>query len=162
MFVADAVAEGRNAERRHAVEIAGGEAAQSAAAETGIGFAQPQPVEVLAEAGDRLAHRLKQAEVAERVDQQFADQEFDREIIDALGLALRRAARALHPHVDGAVPRRQRDRRVPFAIGRRLRCRTERISELGHDRLAQRADGGIRPRLVTEGLARLHWPCPHR
>ena len=83
VLVTDAVAIGRDAERRHAVEIAGGEPPQSAIAERGVKLGLAQLVEIGAKAFQRGARRLDQLQVRQRVEQQAADQEFDREVIDA-------------------------------------------------------------------------------
>ena len=84
IFVADAVAIGGDAERRHAVEVAGREPAKPAVAERGVRLDLAQAIEIGAKASERRARRLDQLQVRQRVEQQAADQEFDRQVIDAL------------------------------------------------------------------------------
>ena len=57
MIVADAVAEGRDPEARHALHQAGGEPAETAIAERGIGFGAAHPVEIDAEIAERRGDR---------------------------------------------------------------------------------------------------------
>ena len=59
VVVADAVAVGGDAERRHALHEAGGEPAEAAIAERGVGLELAQPVEVDAELAQRLARRRR-------------------------------------------------------------------------------------------------------
>ncbi len=86
--VADAVAMGRHVDRRHAFHEAGGETAEAAIAKRGIRFERGDHVEVDAERGKRLAHVVQQAEIGEGIAHQAADQELQREIVDALGLLI--------------------------------------------------------------------------
>ena len=86
--VADAVAVRRHLDGRHALHEAGGEPAETAIAERRVGLEFGDQVDVDAERGQRLAHALHQAEIGEGVAHQAADQEFEREVIDALGAAL--------------------------------------------------------------------------
>ena len=50
----------------------------------GIGFRFAHLLEIDAQVPQRLLHRLDHGEVAERVEQQAADQVLDRKVIDAL------------------------------------------------------------------------------
>ena len=84
VVVADAIAMRGDGQRRHAVHEAGGETAEAAVAERGVGLDPAQVREIDAELVERLRHRLGDAEIGHRVEQQAADQEFEREIIDAL------------------------------------------------------------------------------
>ena len=122
VLVADAISVRRDAERRHALHEAGGEAAEPAIAQAGIRLLRAQPVQIHVDAGQRLAHRLGQAEIAERVEQQAADQELEREIVDPLAAALRRLLPGQQPAIDHRIPQRQGggDEPVPVAGGRGL------------------------------------------
>ena len=84
MLVADAIAIGRDAERRHAVEIAGGEPSEPAIAERGVRLDRAQPIEIGAQVASAARAGSISRRLVERVEQQPADQEFDREVIDAL------------------------------------------------------------------------------
>ena len=81
---------GRHVDRRHALHEAGGEPAEAAIAERGVRLERGDHVEVDAERGERLAHGVEQAEIGEGIAHQAADQEFERQVVDALGLVCRR------------------------------------------------------------------------
>ena len=119
VVVADAVAVGGDAEARHAFHEAGGEPAEAAIAERGVGLGRAQAVEVDAEVAERGARDVGEAEIAEHVGEQPADQEFERQVVDAL--APLRVARALgrEPAMDDPVANREGGRDEPVAIGRR-------------------------------------------
>ena len=78
VLVADAVAEGVDLQRRHALHEAGGEPAEAAIAERRIRLLLPQRLQIHSLERQRLAHGVHQAEIAHRVEQQAADQEFER------------------------------------------------------------------------------------
>ena len=63
MLVADAIADGGYLEARHAFEIAGGEPAEAAIAERGIGLHRPDGVEIDAEFLEGGANSVVEAEV---------------------------------------------------------------------------------------------------
>ena len=125
VVVADAVAVGRDAEARHALHEAGGEPAEAAIAERRVGLGRAQAVGIDAEVAERGARDVGEAEIAEHIGEQPADQEFERQIVDAL--AALRVARALggEPAMDDPVADGVRGRDEPVAIGRRARdpCR---------------------------------------
>ena len=111
--VADAVAVGRHADRRHALHEAGGEPPEAAVAERGVGLELGDLVEVDVEQLQRRAHRLGQPEVRDRVAHQPADQELEAEVVDPL-LALEvGGAGRVHPVLDGAVAGDQDHRLQP-------------------------------------------------
>ncbi len=83
VVVTDAVAVRGNAERRHALDEAGGEPAEAAVAEAGVGLERAQAVEIDVQFGERIAHGFGDAEVVEVVEQQAADEEFERQVVDA-------------------------------------------------------------------------------
>ena len=82
--VADAIAMRRDVDGRHAFHEAGGEPAEAAIAERRVRLQRGDEVEVDAERRQRLAHVVHQAEIGEGVAHQAADQEFQRQVIDAL------------------------------------------------------------------------------
>src|SRR5277367_1883716 len=84
VVVADAVAVRGDRQRRHAVHETRGEAAEAAIAERRIGLDLAQVRQIDAELVERLRHRLRDAEIGQGVEQQAPNQEFKREIIDAL------------------------------------------------------------------------------
>ena len=116
VLVADAVAVGGHAHRRHALHEAGREPAEAAVAERRVGLELGDHVEIDVELLQRLAQRLGQAEVPDCVAHQPADQELEAEIIDPLRAAGVGLARRRHPAVDGAVAHDQ-DRRLQPVVG---------------------------------------------
>ena len=100
IVVADAIAVGRDRERRHAVHEAGGEASEAAVAERGVGLDPAQVREVDAELVEGFGHRLGDAEIGHRVEQQAPDQEFKRQVIDALAPVGIDAVQGFEPAAD--------------------------------------------------------------
>ena len=86
VLVPQAVADRGELERRHRVEEAGGEPAQAAVAQAGVGLhlGELRPVELLAL--HRLPHDRLDPEVEDVVGQRPADQELHREVVDLLGV----------------------------------------------------------------------------
>ena len=111
--VADAVAVGRHADRRHALHEAGREPPEAAVAERRVGLELGDVVEVDVEQLQRRAHRLGQPEVRHRIAHQPADQELEAEVVDPLVAARIGGARRLHPVLDGAVAGDQHRRLQP-------------------------------------------------
>ncbi len=75
VLVADAVAEGRHRQCRHAVHVASREAPEAAVAERGVGLELAQLIEIDAEAVERRARRTEQSQIDQRVEQQPPDQD---------------------------------------------------------------------------------------
>jgi hypothetical protein len=91
VVIANAIAVGGDAEARHAFHEARGQTAETTIAERGIGLGRSQAVGIDAEIAERRARDVGEAEIAQDVGEQTADQEFEREIVDALlalGIAL--------------------------------------------------------------------------
>ena len=120
VLIANAVAIGRNAERRHAVHEARSQPAQPAIAERGIGLHQAQAVQIDAQVRQRAPGWLYQAQIRERIEQQPADQKFDRQIIDALLLLPLGFGACLQPDVDDAVAHRQCGGLIPIIVAGRV------------------------------------------
>ena len=155
VVVADAVAVGGYPQRRHAFHEARREAAEAAVAEGGVRLELAQPVEVHAELAQRLARRVGEAEVAERVEQQAPDQEFEREVVDALAAVAVGPAGRVHPAIDDAVAHGERRRQEPVVLLRMGRILADHVRELGENGLPER--GGVaRRRIGTGGAVGLH------
>ncbi len=103
VLVADPVAVCRDAEGRHGVHEAGGEAAETAVAERRVALLAQHGVVVEAEVAERGAHRAEQSEVRHGVVQQAADQEFHRQVVDPLAVRRVGAVRRFEPGVDHMV-----------------------------------------------------------
>ncbi len=130
VHVTDAIAVGRDGERRHGLHEARGKAPEAAVAERSVRLQCLDLVEVDTEANQRLLHRLHQLEVRHRVAQQPADQKLKAKVIDALRPGRVRGARRLHPSVDRAVAHHQDRRRQPVVRFRNDGILADRIGEL--------------------------------
>jgi hypothetical protein len=121
VLVADPVAVGRDAERGHAVEQAGGEPAEAAIAQRGVGLDLEHLLGVHPECRERGRGGVVDAEIAQGIGEQAADQELEAEIVDPLAAALVGLARARHPAVDQPVAHRERQGDEPVVPGGGLR-----------------------------------------
>jgi hypothetical protein len=158
VVVADAVADRRDRQARHALHEAGGEPPETAIAERRVGLGPLDVGEIDAQVAKRGPGGLDEAEIVHRVRQEPADQEFEREIIDPF---VRHGA-GLGPvaGIDDPVAQRERGGGEPIALAGGLGRLAEHVDELGADILAQRHDGivpGARTRfnIGGGGLCRL-------
>ena len=142
--IADAVADRRNAQRRHAVHETSREPPQPAIAEPGVGFGLAHLLEIDAQVPQRLLHRLDHGEVAERVEQQAADQVLDRKVIDALAARRGLLRGGENPAVDDAIAYGERRRQKPVVTGCVVLGLAKRVDELGQDGVPPRRY--VRPR----------------
>ena len=133
-IVADAVADGGNGERRHALHEARREPPEAAIAERRIRLAFAQVGKADAEIAERGLEHRQQAHIVQRVGEQAADQEFEREVIDPLAAGVVALLLGRQPAVHDAVAQRQRRRLVPVAPGRHAGVLADRKPELGEDR----------------------------
>ncbi len=143
VVVTNAISHGGDFESRHAVHETGGEAPEPAIAERRIGLERAQHIEVDAKFGERVAHRLGQAEIGQRVDEQTANEKFEREIINATPVFLIIALRRREPRRNEPVAGRKRGRDEPVArtgVGVVL---ADRIGETPLHVVAQRGDDGL-------------------
>jgi hypothetical protein len=88
VLVADAIAMGGDAQGRHAFHEARRQTTEAAVAERRIGLQQANAFKVDAQFGQRFTGDVQQAEVAQAVVEQAADEKFQGEVIHPL-LALR-------------------------------------------------------------------------
>ena len=115
-------------QRRHAVHETRGEAPEAAVAERRVGLDSAQVREIDAEFVERFRHRLRDAEIGQGVEQQAADQEFEREIIDALAPVGVDGVQGLEPTADDDVAGGERDRQKPIAGGGDFRRLADGVS----------------------------------
>jgi hypothetical protein len=115
VIVADAVTVGRDTQCRQAVHEAGGKPSQTAVAERSVGFQRADVVEVDPEIGQRLPDGRRHGEIAQRIEQKPADEELDRQEIDALRALRVHAAGRRHPLVDNVVAQRKGGGHEPVA-----------------------------------------------
>ena len=133
-IVADAVADRGDRQRRHALHEAGGEPAETAIAQRRVRLAFAQVRQVDAEIAERRLEHRQQAHVVERIGEQAADQEFEREIIDALGSGVVAFLFGGEPAVHDTVAQRQRRGLVPVAPRRHAGVLADCEPQLGKDR----------------------------
>ena len=133
-IVADAVADGGDGQRRHALHEARREPSQAAIAERRVRLAFAQVVKPDAEIAKRRLEHRQQAHIVQRVGEQAADQKFEREVIDPLAAGIVALLFGRQPAVHDAVAQRQRRRLVPVPPGRHTGILADRKPELGEDR----------------------------
>ena len=133
MLVADAITIGRDIDARHALHEAGGEPAEAAIAQRRIGLERFDQIEVDIEALERLRDGFDEAEIAHRIAQEAADEEFEREVIDPLGAPCVGIARRIHPVIDDPVAHRMDGGGEPIMVARHERVLAHRVSELFQD-----------------------------
>src|SRR6266542_3510132 len=157
VLVPEAVADGRQLHRGHRVEEARGETPEPAVAEPGVGLFLEQAEPVERRSLDDVVHEGTEHQIRDVVGQRAADQEFHREVIDALGIealvGLLRAHPALREDVadgacEGLVPiARAAGRRVDHVVEEQVplveRVRaTRELHRPAAVLLAQRRHGG--------------------
>ena len=101
--VADTVAIGGQPHGRHGVEEAGGEAAQTAASERGIGLVSQHCAVVDAEALDDAPQLFVESQVGDRILEQPADEVLNRQVVDPLAILGVDALPGLEPGSDHEV-----------------------------------------------------------
>ena len=148
-IVADAVADRGNRQGRHAFHEAGGEPPEAAIAERGVRLALPEVAEPGAEIADRGLEDFQQAHIVERVEEQPADQEFEREVIDPLAAGVVAVLLRHQPAMHHAVAQRQRGRLVPVLARRHAGFLADRKPQLGQHGTLDLGD-----RELVDGLAR--------
>ena len=151
VIVADAVADRRDREARHAFHEAGGEAPEAAIAERGVRLGRFHVAEVDTELTQGGPRGRDQAEVVHGVGQEPADEEFEREIIDAL---VRHRPLVVHAGIDDAVAQSEGGRGEPVALTGVAGRLSDDVGQLGQDRLAQVGDVVARRHLGRNGACR--------
>ena len=137
MLVPDAVAEGGDAKRRHAVEQAGREPAEATIAQGGIGLDLEHFLGIGAEGAHGLGGSFVQTQIAQRVCKEAADQEFQAEIVDPLAVIVVDGAGGRHPAVDEAIAHGEGQREEPVVPGSVLRVLADLIDQLAENGSAE-------------------------
>ncbi len=140
VVIADAVAVGGDRQRRHAVHVAGGEPAEAAIAQGGVRLHLAQAVEIDVQLGERGTHLIDEVEIAQRVVEQAADEEFQREIVNALAALCVGGTGGGDPALDDAVAHGERGGDEPVALGGDDRVAADGVGQLGNDGAAQGGD----------------------
>ena len=90
VFVADAVAEGRQAQRGHRIQEARGQPAQAAVAQRGVGLVLLDVLELLRLLRQCIGGLALQFQCSQRIAQRASHQEFHRQVAHPPAAALRR------------------------------------------------------------------------
>ena len=135
VFVANSIAKGRDPERRHRVQKAGGESAQPAVAQRGVGFAVRDVFKPARKVAQSLDSGVAQVERSQRVGQRASHQELHRQVADPARLVLALARLRLYPAPGQFAPRHLCERLHQF--GRRRAARVDRqcLQQLVADRV---------------------------
>ena len=128
-LVADAIAVAGQAQRRHAVQEAGGQTAQAAVAQRRVRLHVDDVVQSQAQSVQRVADRLHHAQIGEAVGHQAADQELQRQVVNPLGVGLVIVPRGLHPAIDKPIPDAVSRCGEPVATGGGSRVLTHRVNQ---------------------------------
>ena len=157
-IVADAIADGGNRQRRHALHEARREPSQPTIAERGVRFAFAQIRQGDAEiAKCGLEHR-EQTHIVQGVGKQPADQELQAQIVDPFASRVIAVLIDREPVVHDAVAQRQRCRLVPVVPGRHADVLADRKPELREDRALDLGQGQLVDGLVERGkIGRERW-----
>ncbi len=134
VIITDAVADCRDRQRRHALHEAGGEAPEAAIAECRIRLAFAQLRQRDAEIAERDLEDLQQPHIVQRVGEEATDQEFQREIIDALASGVVAALLGGEPAMHDAVAQRECGGLIPVVLGRHARVLADGKAQLRQDR----------------------------
>ncbi|MCY1427006.1 hypothetical protein D9M71_428360 [compost metagenome] len=151
VLVADAVAVGSQAQGGHALHEAGRQAPQTAVAEGSVGLHFTDPFQVHVQFGQGLARHLQQVEVVQVIEQQAANEEFQRQVIDALFILPVDQGGGLLPTVDHMVASGQGHGLEPVVIEGVARVLAHRVLEFRQDAVLERLDGVGRARLLRHG-----------
>ncbi len=147
-IVADAVADGGNRKRRHALHEARRKPSKTAIAERRIRLAFAQIRKVNAEIAKGCLEHRQQPHIVQRVGEKAADQKFQAEIVDPFAAGVVALLFGREPVVHDAVAQRQRCRLVPVVPGRHAGVLADRQPQLGEDRALD-----LGQRQFVDGLA---------
>ncbi|MNO90389.1 hypothetical protein D3C76_818980 [compost metagenome] len=153
VLVADAVAVGGDVQGRHAFHEARRQPAEAAVAQRRVRLGQAHALQVHAQFGQRRAGDFQQAEVAQVVDQQAADEEFQRQVVDAFAPAAVDGAGGFLPVVDHVLARGQRQGLEPVVVVGVGGVLAYRVAQAVEDRVPEFLD------LVAIGSGKLRHGC---
>ncbi len=150
VIIADAVTVSRQAEASHALHEARGEPAEAAVSESGIGLDRAHLIVIDAEVAERTRHDLGEAQIADDVVEQPADQKLQREVIDALAALCEARPVGGQPAVNDAVAQRQRGCDEPVAPGCGKGILADGNRELGQHRRFELLDLLVGCRMIGD------------
>jgi hypothetical protein len=137
VFVTNAVTVAGDAEGRHAFHEACRQTTEAAVAQCRIGLQQADALQIDTEFGQCFTGDIEQAEVAQAVVEQTADEEFQREVIHPFLAFAVDLPGVVHPVLDHVVARRQSDGFEPVMVEGVIGVFAHRIGEFGQDGVAE-------------------------
>lgn len=126
-----------SAQGRHAFHEARRQTPEASIAQCRIGLQQTDAFDVDAKFGHGLAGHIEQAEIAQAVIEQAADQEFKGEVIDPFLAFAVDLPGVVHPVLDHVIARRQGDGFEPVVVEGVIRVFAHRVGKLGQDGVAE-------------------------
>jgi len=140
VVVTDPIAVRRNRQRCHAFHEARRKPPEAAVAECRIGLQAADALEVHAELVERRDGSRGEPQIGQRVEEHAADEELEREVIDALAAVAIRAARGLAPAIDDVIARGERDGEEPVVVACVRGLFRDVVAQLRQHRGAKRLD----------------------
>ncbi len=116
VLVADAVAVAGQAQGGDGIQEAGSEPAEAAVAERGVVLHLTDHVVFEADLAHGLAALVHETEIEQAVGERAADEEFQGQVIHALGVGVVIGAHGFHPALDEALAHGVGERQKPVAI----------------------------------------------
>ena len=151
VYIADAIAMRRHVDGRHGFHEAGGQSAEAAIAECRIRLQFRDDVQIDIQRGERFAHLFQHAHVGKGIAHQAADQEFQRQVVNALAALPVGAFRGIDPARDDAIANHL-DGSVEPIVTRR---HTGVLADAKHQRLEDFVCEGARRRLRRDRVVLL-------
>ncbi|MNN32129.1 hypothetical protein D3C81_1458410 [compost metagenome] len=131
VLVANAVTVGGDPQRRHAFHETGGQPPETTVAQGRIGLQQANALEVDIQTTEGLAGDVQQAQIAQAVVQQAADEKFQRQVIHPLLALAINLPGVVHPVVDHMITCRQGDGFEPVVVEGMVGVLAYRVGKLG-------------------------------
>jgi hypothetical protein len=116
ILVAQAVAVGGQRQGGQRVQEAGGEPSQTAVTEPRIPLCLPQVFELVAEFVHGLRRGVEQPEIHQAIGQGTSHEEFQRQVVDTLGIVGIIGVLGVHPPLDEAIPHGERQAEVGLPL----------------------------------------------
>ena len=138
VLITNAIAMASDTEGRHAFHEARRETTEAAVAERRVGLQQADALQIDAQFGQRFTSDVEQAEVAQAVVEQAADQELQREVINPLLAFAVDLPGVVHPVFDHVITRSQGDGFEPVMVEGVIGVFAHGVGEFGQDGVAER------------------------
>lgn len=137
VLIPNAVAMPGDTQGRHAFHETRGQAAEASVAQGGVRFQQADTLQVDPQLGQGLASHVQQAQVAQAVVEQAADEEFQRQVVHPLLAFAVDLPRMVHPVLDHMIARCQCNGLEPVMVEGVIRILADGVGEFGQDGFAK-------------------------